>query len=540
MSISAEGLRQEDPMIKTTETMTTRDGVTLVATLWRPAGPGPFPVLLARTPYGRTDPGPGMHLDVPRLVAAGYAVVVQDVRGTGDSDGEVAFITGEAADGYDAVRWAATRPWSDGNVGMFGDSYLGITQLMAAQERPAGLRAIAPHVAPASLHEVVYQSGVPNLNVVLTVSAAVLALDELERRIRRGTALAADRDAYLAALGFPDRFPETMLRLAERLPLSDQPLLTDLVPFYADWMDHPDPAAETWRNGAVRHAEIEVPALVGTGWYDYFRDASIGHYQHLRGGSRLVVGPWAHFTQDGDVCGRDYGAGASQDAIDWTGLHLDWFGQWLRGESPADRAAVTYFLMGADEWRTATDWPPPAARRVAYHLGPDGTLGTVPAGGGGGEFVSDPGDPVPTVGGAVMTFDAFGPLDQRPLDDRGDVLRHQSAPLDAALEVTGDVELIVLVSSTATSADVAVKLIDVHPGGRAELLTDAITRVTDLTPGEVREVRVSLGAISNLFRPGHRIRIDVAGSNFPRFARNPQKGTTTIHDPSYVMLPIIS
>ncbi|MEU4234240.1 CocE/NonD family hydrolase [Nonomuraea sp. NPDC026600] len=527
-------------MIRTTETMTTRDGVTLVATLWRPAGPGPFPILLSRTPYGRADQGPGLHLDLPRLVAAGYAVVVQDVRGTGDSDGTFRFIAGEAADGYDAVRWAATRAWSDGNVGMFGDSYLGITQLQAAQEHPEGLRAIAPHVAPAGLHEVVYSSGAPNLNVVLTVSAFVLAINELDRRINRGTAPESDKDAYLTALGFPDRFPETMQRLAERLPLSDQPLLTDLAPFYAGWMDNPDPAAEPWRDGAVHYDRIEVPALVGTGWYDYFRDASIGHYQHLRGGSRLVVGPWAHHTQDGFIGGRDFGEQASQDAIDWTGLHLDWFGQWLRGERAPERARVTYFLMGADEWRTAADWPPPAARRVAYHLGPNGTLGTIPAGGGGGEFVCDPDHPVPTVGGAVMTYDGFGPLDQRPLDDRDDVLRYRSEPLDGALEVTGATELVVLVSSTATGTDVAAKLIDVHPDGRAELLTDAVTRVTDLTPGEVREVKVELGAISNLFRPGHRIRIDVAGSNFPRFGRNPEKGTTTVHDPSYVMLPIIS
>ncbi|MEQ4723378.1 CocE/NonD family hydrolase [Nonomuraea sp. B19D2] len=527
-------------MIETTETMTTRDGVELVSTLWRPGGSGRFPVLLSRTAYGRAIEGPGFHLDVPRLVAAGYAVVVQDVRGTGASQGEFRFIRGEAADGYDAVRWAATAPWSDGNVGMYGDSYLAITQLLAAQERPAGLRAIAPHVSPAGLYECVYQpGGVPNLNIILTVSAMVLAVDELDRRIALGTATEEDKGRYLAAIGLPDRLGERMRELSERLPLSDQPLLADLVPFYSRWMDTPDPLDPLWRDGIVDHSLIEVPALVSTGWYDYFRDASIEHYERLRGESRLIVGPWTHFTHERSICGRDYGDQAGHEAVDWTGVHLDWFDHWLRGRPMREQARVQIFVMGDDAWRDEADWPIARAWHVAYHLGFNGLLSTTPVAGGSAEFVGDPGDPVPTVGGAIMSFDAFGPLDQRPLDQRGDVLRHQSEPLGARVEVSGEVELVARVSSTAPSADVTAKLIDVHPDGRAELLTDGIARVSDLAPGEVREVTVRLGAISNAFLPGHRIRLDVAGSNFPRFGRNPEKGATTLHGPSYVVLPTI-
>lgn len=195
--------------------------------------------------------------------------------------------------------------------------------------------------------------------------------------------------------------------------------------------------------------------------------------------------------------------------------------------------------MGDDAWREEDGWPIRRARPVPYHLGFDGGLSTTPGEGGTAEFVSDPGDPVPTLGGAVMTFEAFGPLDQRPLDGRGDVLRHHTAPLTERVEVSGPVELVARVSSTAASADVTAKLIDVHPDGRAELLTDGVARLTGLAPGEVREVTVRLGAISNAFLPGHRIRIDVAGSNFPRFGRNLDKGTTTLHGPSYVVLPTI-
>ncbi|KAB8197034.1 CocE/NonD family hydrolase [Nonomuraea phyllanthi] len=527
-------------MIETTETMTTRDGVELVSTLWRPAESGRFPVLLSRTPYGRGLEGPGFHLDVPRLVAAGYAVAAQDVRGTGASQGALRFISGEAADGYDAVRWAATAPWSDGNVGMYGDSYLAITQLLAAQERPAGLRAIAPHVSPGGLYECVYQpGGIPNLNVILTISAMVLATGELDRRISLGTATQEDKDRYLAAIGLPEQFGERIQELSERLPLSDQPLLADLVPFYGAWLDHPDPLAPIWRDGIVDHAAIEVPALVSTGWHDYFLGASIGHYERLRGESRLIVGPWTHFTHDRGIFGRDYGDHASQDAVDWTGVHLDWFGHWLRGEPARDRTKVKIFVMGDDAWRDEADWPLARARRVPYHLGFDGVLSPEPVTGGSAEFVADPGDPVPTLGGAVMTFEGFGPLDQRPLDGRDDVLRHLSEPLPARVEVTGEVELVARVSSTAASADVTAKLIDVHPDGRAELLIDGIARVDGLEPGEVREVTVRLGTTSNAFLPGHRIRLDVAGSNFPRFGRNLDKGTTTLHAPSYVVLPTI-
>ncbi|MFI9553619.1 CocE/NonD family hydrolase [Nonomuraea endophytica] len=512
--------------------MRTRDGVELATTVRLPRTGARHPVLLVRTPYGRdTVPGPGLRLDVERLVEAGYAVVVQDVRGTGESDGEFRVFTGEAEDGHDAVRWAATQPWSDGNVGMFGDSYLGLTQLLAAQERPEGLRAIAPSLTPGSYREIVYEGEVVTLNKILTVCAMTFALDELRRRIRSGTAEPVAEAEYLAGLGFPDRFPQRMRELAERLPLSDQPLLNDLMPGYAAWMEHPDPGAAVWRGGTFDYPRIEVPALVSTGWHDFFRDAAIRHFQRLGGSSRLIVGPWTHISHGRDIFGRDYGPAASQEAIDWTGLHLAWFDHWLRG-SPLDGPAVRYFVMGADEWRDSPRWPV-AARRVPYHLGQGGVLSTTPSH-GTWEFAADPGDPVPTAGGAVMDFTGFGPLDQRPLDGRADVLRFASAPLVGDMEVTGRAELVVRMSTTAPTADVTGKLVDVHPDGRAELLTDAVTRAVG------GEVVVDLGWISTVFRAGHRIRVDVAGSNFPKYARNPDKGMTTIHSPSYVMLPIRS
>ncbi|WP_147944338.1 CocE/NonD family hydrolase [Microbispora hainanensis] len=536
-----------------------RDGTRLAATVWLPAPHGRHPVLLARTPYGRAPYGPGLRLDVARLLSAGYAVMVQDVRGTGESEGDLRFLTGEAADGHDTVTWTARQPWCDGQVGMFGDSYLGIAQLLAASERPDGLRAIAPSVCPAGLHDVVYAGGVPRLGVILPVLAAVMAPLHLARRAR----LHASEASLAARLG----------ELLRRLPVEDQPEITALFPFYADWLAHPDPSHELWRETDLeaRYDRIEVPALLSTGWYDYFRDSTIRTYHALRDRARLVVGPWSHALRERTLAGRDYGDQASGEAVDWTGLHLDWFGHWMRGTPLRDDAKVRVFVTGACEWRTMAGWPP-ENETVRYHLGDGGSLG--PEAALRACFLSDPDDPVPTMGGGVVEFlpPGPGPVDQRPLAGRSDVLRHTTGPLPAPLEVMGAAELVVTVESDARSFTVTGKLVDVHPDGREEILVDGIARVADgatqlpdgatrLTGGGVQladgaaqvadggteltgggaqpeTARVLLGNLAHVFGAGHRVRVEVAGSNFPKFARHAAPARITISAPSYLLLPV--
>ncbi|MEV4323859.1 CocE/NonD family hydrolase [Microbispora rosea] len=518
-----------------------RDGARLAATVWLPAPRGRHPVLLARTPYGRGPYGPGLRLDVARLLSAGYAVMVQDVRGTGESEGDLRFLTGEAADGYDTVTWAARQLWCDGQVGMFGDSYLGIAQLLTASERPDGLRAIAPSVSPAGLHDVVYAGGVLRLGIVLPVLAAVIAPLHLARRARRGPWENGPPAAPAARLG-------EMLR---RLPVGDQPEIADLFPFYADWLAHPDPSHELWRDADLeaRYDKIEVPALLSTGWYDYFRDSTIHTYRALRDSARLrarlVVGPWTHAFRERTLAGRDHGPHASGEALDWTGLHLDWFGHWMRGTPLGDDARVRVFVTGTCEWRAMGDWPPEESEAVRYHLGDGGTLGPeaartlVPEATLRACFLSDPGDPVPTTGGDVIEFlpPGPGPVDQRPLAGRTDVLRYTTAPLPAPLEVIGAAELVVTAESDARCFTVTGKLVDVHPDGREEILVDGIARVEG-GGAQPERVRVLLGNLAHAFGAGHRVRLEVAGSNFPKYARHPSSARVTISAPSYLLLPV--
>ncbi|MBB2743331.1 UNVERIFIED_ORG: hypothetical protein FHR35_003153 [Microbispora rosea subsp. rosea] len=521
-----------------------RDGVRLAATVWLPEPGGRYPVLLARTPYGRGPYGPGLRLDVARLLSAGYAVMVQDVRGTGESEGDLRFLTGEAADGHDTVTWAARQPWCDGQVGMFGDSYLGIAQLLAASERPDGLRAVAPSVSPAGLHDVVYAGGVPRLGIVLPVLTTVLAPLHLARRARLGLAEQGRPPAPAARLG-------EMLR---RLPVEDQPEINGLFPFYADWLAHPDPSHELWRDADLkaRYDRVEVPVLLSTGWYDYFRDSTISAYRALRDRARLVVGPWTHAFRERTLAGRDHGEDASGEAVDWTGLHLDWFGHWMRGTPLRDDARVRVFVTGACAWRAMADWPPQESEAVRYHLGDGGTLGPeaartlVPEATLRACFLSDPGDPVPTMGGDVIEFlpPGPGPVDQRPLAGRADVLRYTTGPLPAPLDVMGVAELVVTAESDTRCFTVTGKLVDVRPDGREEILVDGVTRVSDGVArvagdgAQPERARVLLGNLAHVFGAGHRVRVEVAGSNFPKYARHAGAARVTISAPSYLLLPV--
>jgi putative CocE/NonD family hydrolase len=539
-----------------------RDGVSLATDVYRPDVARRLPVLVQRLPYNKESNAEVNHaIDVMRAVQGGYAVAVQDVRGRFASGGTFRPFSDEAADGADTIAWATAQPWSIGNVGMVGSSYGGAAQWFAASGAPAGLCAFAPVATAADCHSRwTHQGGAFALGFNLKWAIEGLAFDEVRRRIATGAATSTD----LAAL--TDAANHLAGDLYHRLPLVNVPEVAHLAPYYRDWLLHPE-NDHYWQTVSppLRYEQIAAPALAFGGWYDLFLAGTLANWMGMRreGGSavarslqRLVVGPWSHHVMAGAFAERAYGIDSAADMFDITGAQLRYFGHLLKGEANStdtDRP-VRVFVMGANTWRSEDDWPLPDTRFVAYYLRSDGHANTASGDGllsaaGPGDdpedvYVYDPRDPVPTVGGptslpgAVVAANA-GPMDQRAVESRSDVLCYTTPPLGSALEVTGPVELVLFASSSARDTDYTGKLVDVDPSGRAEILTEGILRARYragceqpklLRPRSIYELRLDLVATSNLFHAGHRIRLEVTSSNFPRFARNTNTGNTIAED----------
>jgi putative CocE/NonD family hydrolase len=515
------------------------DGTTLRADLWRPADGHPAPVLLQRTPY---DKGFALvvqtGLDPARAVAAGYAVVVQDVRGRYASEGTFDPFVHESSDGAATIAWVAEQPFCDGRVATYGGSYVGATQLLAAVERPPALRAMLPHVTSADYHDGwTTEGGAFQLGFALRWALS-LAAGELERREERGEDVGELKERVDAELADP-------WGGYRRLPLVDQPVLAELAPYYLRWLEHPARDA-FWRRLSVRDRldAIDVPALHLGGWHDVFLQGTLATYAELRAldraPQRLVIGPWAH-SGWGDAVGEVlYGPEASRYALDPTDLHLRFFDATLGGAEAEQTAPVRIFVMGADRWRDEDEWPLARARARRLHLRA-GELLTWEAPEPGEDsrtYTYDPADPVPTGGGRTLmpgheASIALGSRDQRAIEARPDVLVYTTAPLERDLEVTGKVRLVLHAASSAPDTDWTAKLVDVHPDGPALSVTDGILRARYrdgldrerlLEAGRPEPFVVEVGTTSMVFRRGHRIRLEVSSSNFPRFDRNPNTG----------------
>ncbi|MFI0935437.1 CocE/NonD family hydrolase [Streptomyces sp. NPDC021019] len=501
--------------------ITARDGCLLNGDLYRPDISEPVPVLVRRTPYGTSGRPGGASVDGLRLVREGYALLVQDVRGRFGSGGVFEPYVNEAADGADTVAWAVQQPWCDGTAGMFGRSYEGMAALLAAAERPPGLRAVAPHVAASRFDEGwTRQGGALQLGFLLYWVLRDLLLD--------GAGLTgAERAEVEEAVDQIDDLYQA--------PEAADDLLDRLAPYYRRWRDTPTDAPY-WRRVAPRESypAIQAPALHLTGWYDIFLAGALENYRGMRGQgveSRLVVGPWSHGVTGGIFPQRRYGILADEQHLDVTGLHLEHFDRHLRGLEPrTEQNPVRLFLTGADTWRSFPDWPVPGTGEYALHLDGQALVpGPGPAEPGSRPLRHDPVHPVPTTGGATALPGQFtggdcGPLDQREVERRADVLCFTGTPLTAPLTVVGDTALVVLVTPDAAGADITGKLVDVHPDGRAELLCDGVHRLAaGAVPGDGGpvEVTVRTGAVGHVFRPGHRVRLEIAASNAPRFDVHP-------------------
>jgi putative CocE/NonD family hydrolase len=513
-----------------------RDGVSLIADIYRPTGDGKFPVLVERTPYNRKNES-GMAYE---LAAHGYVVALQDTFGRYDSGGEFYPFRDESLDGYDTVEWAAGLKAADGKVGMFGGSYVGATQMLAAMARPPHLVAIFPYLTASDYYDGwTYQSGV--LMQWFTSSwTSILAVDTLRRRA----------DASLRPKEWVATLP------VESYPALSVPSASDLAPYFHDWVEH-ERSDSYWQRWRVsdNYREMNVKGLHGGGWHDLFLKGSIRNYSGLRSeastpearaGQRLIIGPWAHapMSPEGKVGDVVFGKSA---VLDMTGTALKWFDYALKGvqNEYASGTPVRIFVMGDNVWRDEQEFPLARTSYTRYYLHPsrraNGERGELTAGElnvtspkaePADEYEYDPANPVPTIGGRLCCGTAIppGPFDQRPNESRPDVLIFSTPRLEKDLEVTGFVSVDLYASSSAKDTDFTALLADVDPNGYARFLTDGIVRARyrngtdrpeEIVPGQVYKYTIDLWATSNVFKSGHRIRLYVSSSNFPRFNRNP-------------------
>lgn len=511
-----------------------RDGVELIADVYRPRAEGRFPVLVERTPYDRK----GEAVMARELAAHGYVVVLQDTRGRYESGGEFYPFMYESQDGYDTVEWAAALEHSDGRVGMFGGSYVGATQMLAAMARPPHLVAIFPYVTASEYYDGwTYQSGAL-MQWFASSWTSILAEDTLRRKAGQ----------TMRPREWVNELP------VESYPVLKPPAPTELAPYFRDWLRH-ERDDEYWRRWKVsdHYAEMNVKGLHAGGWHDLFLKGSIKNYTGLRErgstaavreGQRLIVGPWAHAptSSEGKIGDVTFGKSA---VLDMTGTALKWFDYALKGvqNEYATAPPVSIFVMGENVWRQEREFPLARTRYTKYFLhssrgaatiAGDGSLSTnAPGQERPDEFVYDPANPVPTIGGRLCCGQDFppGPFDQRPNETRRDVLVFSTPSLERDTEVTGYVTVELYASTSASDTDFTAMLVDVAPDGYARFLTDGVVRARyryasaeAVLPGKVYKYTIDLWATSNLFRAGHRIRLYVSSSNFPRFDRNLNTG----------------
>jgi hypothetical protein len=550
-----------DVTVERNVNMKTRDGVTLRADIYRPKADGKFPVLLTRTPYNKAA---GESEFGMRAAAQGYVVIVQDVRGRYTSEGEWYPFKYESSDGYDTVEWAAALPYANGKVGMIGASYVGATQMLTAIAHPPHLVGIFPVVTASNYHDGwTYQGGAFEqwFNESWTSG---LVQDTLERRVRERP---------------------NALKWIWKLPLADYPLIdvpspASLAPYFADWARHPD-FDDYWREWSieVHYADIKVPAYCVGGWYDIFQGGTIRNYLGLKSrvaGGRLMIGPWYHGPFDGQAGDLNFGAASKGDT---DSDELRWYDHLLRGVANGveHQKPVKIFIMGKNIWRDEDDWPLARARSTRYYLGSgggantrtgDGTLSTSAAAGEHADhYTYDPANPTPTRGGGLCCDNDHlpsGAFDQRTVEERKDVLVYSTPEFTSDFEVTGPIAAELYVSSSAVDTDFTAKLVDVWPTGFAQNLTDGILRARyrdshahqeRMKPGEVYKIRIDMWNTSNVFLAGHKLRLEISSSNFPRFDRNLNTGesggvsssmvkaeNTIYHDaqhPSALILPVL-
>jgi uncharacterized protein len=554
-----------------------RDGVELSTDLYLPDAPGQFPTVFTRTPYNNT--GAGAFAGGKWYAERGYVYVTQDVRGKYDSDGKYVLYANEANDGLDTLDWISAQPWSNGKIGMTGGSYGGYVQLAPAVKNPKNLTALAASVTTSDIF-----NGWTYIDGALFLSFDV------------GWA-AVDMNGHGMQHGPGYDWPT----IYKHLPLAtiDQ-AASQYNPGFRELLKHPRANDPFWKGISLEKevGNISVPFLTVSGWYDIFLRGALQDQVDIskhspsevaRKNKRIIIGPWTHNTgvrnsnpnypATGPERGVDFGAAAE---VELRNVYLRWQDFWLKGldNGVEQEPPIRIFVMGENSWRYENEWPLARTQYTKYYLhgakansaSGDGVLSAAkPAGAPTDKFTYDPADPAPTLGGNLLDClmclsVAQGPVNQVKAEARPDVLVYTTPVLTEAVEVTGPLKVKLYASTSAKDTDWTAKLVDVHPDGYAQNIQDGIIRAryrqgkempaSFLEPGKVYEYDIDLWATSNAFLPGHRIRLEISSSNFPRFDRNlntgedPMTGVrmekaqqTLYHSkqyPSHILLPIIA
>ncbi len=519
------------------------DEVKLATRVYRPNDNRQYPILLARTPYNSgafNNPSGGDYREVgERFAKKGYVVVVQDVRGLFNSEGIYQPYIDDAKDGYDTMLWLHKQPWSNGKIGLFGASARGATATILATQNPPGLEAMYVEITSSQYYEeTLFQGGAYRHELItrwltgVNVSYSKNLLDQGE----------IDEETYQEIEDVAKEFPN----MYWHTPIKSFPYLDQVSTFNDIFLHDTKDGHFNYRDISLHFSDMTVPTYHVGGWYDIYAEGTMKNYlglQHkggkgAKGNQKLLMGPWQH---------RDIGNSPlfEGDEIDLKGEMERWFDYWLKGidNGIMDEEPIKYYTMGDNEWKTATKWPVQSSTKQKWYFNEEksGSADSLNDGGlskkvsrtkEAHEYAYDPAKPNITIGGQNL-YDSYGvgPMDQRPAEENS--LTYTSDVLEEEVEITGKITATLYVSSDAKDTDFAVKLTDVAPDGTSTLLNDGILRMrfrdgldkeVFMKDGEVYKIEVNLNDTSHVFKEGHRIRVSVSSSNFPRFDRNPNTG----------------
>ncbi len=539
-SKTAAALTTNEIRIERHKAVTMRDGVKLYVDLYLPAAPGRYPTIVWRTPYGvQRD---GSHEALIKFAMNGYAVVAQDVRGRYESEGLWEPFRNEGKDGFDAIEWAAVQPFSNGKVATQGGSYNGHNQWQAASLNPPHLVAAFPALASTNIYA----------NWLTMGGAFRLSFNYGWGVVRMPNRIMLPQYWHTEAYVPEELKYENILM---HLPLKDGDLMSagTAVQHYRDWIKH-ESYDDYWKSisDEERFDKITVPVHTSGGWFDIFLAGTINGYVGMknkgatpeaRAGARMIIGPWGHGPTQ-SFGGVDFTPAANVNQFETELRFFDYYLKGIKNGLDAE-APVKLFYMGVNKWRSEKDWPIPGTYYQELYLNSNGAANSV---GGDGElsfkkpaassmdmYRYDPQNPVPTMGGnnCCGTPTLAGPRDQRQLERRDDMLVYTSEFLQNAVTIAGPIKMKLFAATDGPDTDWMIKLVDVYPDDTAMPVSEGILRakfhegldkIRLLTPNQVYEFTIELTATANVFKPGHRIRVDITSSNFPQFDRNPNTG----------------